>query len=426
MDMARQVERIATVEAGGATASALFQQLNSPLGVALLTLLAYGAYAIARLLSLGGDITRFTLASDKFIPAAAARAVGLSVQTRGYGYDGQFYYLLALNPFAAHPALAGAHFDLPAYRAQRILYPLLAWALGLGGRPALVPWMLVAINLAAIVAIGALGAKLAQRMGIAPLWGAALAFYPGLPLSLAGDLAEPLALSCALGGLLCARDRRWGWVALLLSLAVLTRETTALLAAALLAAALLARLTPLPALRLPTLRLIPLDEWRGAALAGLAPLLVALGWQAALLARFGQLGLVAAGSNNLGFPLLGLFEGVVAWFVLWPPLIVALHTVYVIYLLALAELTRRALLRQRRANQQADWLTLAWAGYLLMTLCLSIFVWDYYWNFLRGAIELATLSLLLLMAASPRVRRFALTATLALWLVTFVVSVAMV
>jgi hypothetical protein len=69
---------------------------------------------------------------------------------------------------------------------------------------------------------------------------------------------------------------------------------------------------------------------------------------------------------------------------------------------------------------------LAWAGYLLMTLCLSLFVWDYYWNFLRGAIELAMLSLLLLLAASPRLRRFALAASLALWLVTFLVNVAMV
>jgi len=37
---------------------------------------------------------------------------------------------------------------------------------------------------------------------------------------------------------------------------------------------------------------------------------------------------------------------------------------------------------------------------------------------LRGVIELALLSLLLLVAASPRLRRFALGATLALWLLT--------
>jgi hypothetical protein len=403
--MAQELEQ-ADVTAASIGAPGWLQRLNSARGAALLTLLAYGLAFVARLVSLGGDISRFTLASDKFIPAASARAVGLSVLTRGYGYDGQFYYLLALNPLAAHPALAGAHFDLPAYRAQRILYPLLTWALSLGGRPALVPWMLVAINLAAIAAIGALGAKLAQRLSVAPLWGATLAFYPGLLVSLLGDLAEPLAMACALGGLLCALDRRWGWTALLLSLAVLARETTALLAIALLVAGLLARLT--------SLRLIERERWRGAALAGLTPLVVALGWQAVLLAHWGKLGLVAAGSNNLGLPLLGLLEGVVAWHVLWPPLTQALHAVELLYLLALVELARRSLSQRLRVG----WVALAWAGYALLALCLTLFVWDYYWSFLRGVIELALLSLLLLVAASPRLRRFALGATLALWLLT--------
>lgn len=425
--MAQEIEQV-DVAAASIGAPGWLRRLNSARGAALLTLLAYGLAVVARLVSLGGDISRFTLASDKFIPSASARAVGLSVLTRGYGYDGQFYYLLALNPFATHPALAGAHFDLPAYRAQRILYPLLTWALSLGGRPALVPWMLVAINLAAIVAIGALGAKLAQRLGVAPLWGVTLAFYPGLLVSLMGDLAEPLAMACALGGLLCALDRRWGWTALLLSLAVLGRETTALLAIALLAVALMEgffteRIASDLKRRFPSLGstrravlggLLAGSTWPYAALAGLAPLLVALGWQAVLLAHWGKLGLVAAGSNNLGLPLLGLLEGVVAWHVLWPPLTQALHAVELLYLLALAELARRALSLRLRVG----WVALAWAGYALLAICLTLFVWDYYWSFLRGAIELALLSLLALVAASPRLRCFALGATLTLWLLT--------
>jgi len=107
--MAQELEQ-ADVTAASIGAPGWLQRLNSARGAALLTLLAYGLAFVARLVSLGGDISRFTLASDKFIPAASARAVGLSVLTRGYGYDGQFYYLLALNPLAAHPALAGAHF----------------------------------------------------------------------------------------------------------------------------------------------------------------------------------------------------------------------------------------------------------------------------------------------------------------------------
>ncbi len=431
--MAQQVGRIergVASLAGPTAAGALLKRLrrlNSPLGVALLTLLAYGLFIAVRLHGFSGDLSRFVMAGDRFIPAASAHAVGLSVQTRAYGYDGQFYYLLALNPFSAQPALPGAHFDLPAYRAQRILYPLLTWLLSLGGRPALVPLMLVAVNLAAIVAIGAIGARLAQRLGVAPLWGLALAFYPGLLLSLAGDLAEPLALACALGGVLCARDRRWGWTALLLSLAVLARETTAIFAVALLmAGAVTGATTYIRRRRDGRDLLLPSPSggeaggggWRSAALAGLTPLLVALGWQAVLLWHWGKLGLLAAGGNNLGLPLVGLFEGFVAWHILWPPLLQAMHYLDVLYLLALAEMTRRVIVRERRGG----FLALAWLGYAAMALCLTVFVWDYYWNFLRGAIELGLLSLLLLFTASPRTRRFALVATLALWLVTFIAS----
>jgi hypothetical protein len=431
--MAQQVARIEQDGASVArqTAAGALRRLwwlNSPLGVALLTLLAYGLFFAVRLHGFGGDLSRFVMAGDRFIPAASARAVGLSVQAHSYGYDGQFYYLLALNPFSAQPALPGAHFDLPAYRAQRILYPLLVWLLSLGGRPALVPLMLVAINLAAIVAIGVIGARLARRLGVAPLWGLALAFYPGLLLSLAGDLAEPLALACALGALLCVVGQsqpRWCWAALLLSLAVLARETTAIFAVALLVAGAITGATACIRRHRGGSELLLLspygrgaggEVWRGAALAGAVPLLVALGWQAVLLWRWGKLGLLAAGGNNLGLPLVGLFEGFVAWHILWPPLLQAMQYLDVAYLLALAEMTRRVIVRERRIG----FLALAWLGYAAMALCLTVFVWDYYWNFLRGAIELGMLSLLLLLTGSPRMRRFALVATLALWLVTFI------
>ncbi|HEX8995497.1 MAG TPA: hypothetical protein VF812_05665 [Ktedonobacterales bacterium] len=425
--MAQQAERIGggierAVAESPRWTSGWAPRLNSPLGVALLTLVAYGVFTLVRLHSFGDDVSRFVMAGDAFIPARVAARVGLSVKLHSGGYDGQFYYLLALNPFSPHAALPGARFDLPAYRAQRILYPALVWALSLGGRPALVPTLLVLVNLAAIVAVGALGAQLARRAGVAPLWGVVVAFYPGLLLSLARDLSEPLALACALGGLLCALDRRWGWTALLLSLAVLARETTALFALALLVAGLLARLTPLPTVRVPAIRLVAREDWRGATLAGLAPLLVAVGWQVTLLLRWGKFGALAAGSNNLGVPLLGLVEGFVAWSVLWPPLLQLMQYADVAYLLGLAEVTRRMLWRQRRA----DVLALAWGLYVALTLALSVYVWDYYWNFLRGAIELGIVSLLLLLRASPRLRRVALTATLALWLLTFIASAPLV
>ena len=64
------------------------------------------------------------------------------------GYDGQFAYWIARDP---RPTAAGPHLDVPAYRYQRIVYPLLAWALA-AGQAAAVPWTLVLINVAAQLA----------------------------------------------------------------------------------------------------------------------------------------------------------------------------------------------------------------------------------------------------------------------------------
>ncbi|HZC04369.1 MAG TPA: hypothetical protein VE338_01905 [Ktedonobacterales bacterium] len=438
--MSQQVQRAERVGMGfvqRVAASQLVRRLDTPLGVALITLVAYGLFIVVRLHGFGGDVSRFAIASSHFIPVRSARAVGLSVQTRGYGYDGQFYYLLALDPFSPHPALPGARYDLAAYRAQRILYPLVVWLLSLGGRPALVTFMLVAVNLAAVSAIGGIGALLARRLGVAPRWGLLLALYPGLLVSVAGDLAEPLALACALGAILCMANRpqpRWGWAALLLSLAVLARETTALVALALFLSGQLVNvfvysygkagsrqpLAPTSAPETPLAWLVPAGQWRRSVLAGAIPLVVALCWQVVLLLRWGHVGLFAAGGNNLGAPLIGIVEGAVAWSLLWPPLIQALHYLDVAYLLALAEVTRRRLWGLWR---RLDYVAVAWAMSLALTLCLTVFVWDYYWSFLRGAIELAMLSLLFLLTASPRVRRFALAATFTLWLLTFIANI---
>src|SRR5262245_62003051 len=62
------------------------------------------------------------------------------------GYDGQFIYYFARDGWAALP-----HIDNPPYRLQRILYPLLArWAAL--GHAAAIPWTMVAINAASIIA----------------------------------------------------------------------------------------------------------------------------------------------------------------------------------------------------------------------------------------------------------------------------------
>lgn len=408
------------VEEKSSRAQALARWINSPWGPLALAFVAYGIFILERLRLFHGDVSRFVAAGDVFFTPGPAAKVGLTVIHHNIGYDGQFYYLLALNPFGPHPALAGATFDSAPYRAQRILYPFLVWLFTLGGHARYVPLAMLLVNFAAVVACAALVALIARRQGVAPSLAAMVIFYPGLLLSLGRDLSEPLALACALGGVICALDRRWRWAALLLSLAVLARETTALLGLALLLAAVLARLTPLPTLRLPAVRLVAREEWRGAALAGLAPLLVAVAWQVVLLLRWGQMGVLAGGPKNVGAPFAGIYQALSNWPTLpWPLEYYRTNQAEALYLLALAALVAYTLATQRRGG----FLALAWGSYLLLGLCLTAIVWLEDWAFMRAMMEYGVLGLLLLTTARPGVRQAALLATMIVWGMVFVTHV---
>ena len=148
-----------------------------------------------------------------------------------YGYDGQFFYRLAINPLNFHHTAYGITMDRP-YRYMRIGYPALTWLLSLG-QHSLIPVMLVAVNIAAIGALGYLGAMFAAEGGRHALAGLLLPGYFGLITSLSRDTAEPLAAVCLLAGLLAVRARRPVLAGALLAYGALTRETVMVAVAAL-------------------------------------------------------------------------------------------------------------------------------------------------------------------------------------------------
>jgi hypothetical protein len=136
--------------------------------------------------------------------------------------DGIYYHAIAQEPFGT--AVRNV------YRRERILYPLVAYVLGLG-RPALISWTLVLANWAAII----LGTEILYRLLLrarAPGW-IALAYgaWPGLGLALMKDTAEPVTyLSALLGIWWLERGRPLiGYSALLGAL--LGRETAVFLVA---------------------------------------------------------------------------------------------------------------------------------------------------------------------------------------------------
>ena len=146
------------------------------------------------------------------------------------GYDGQFYYRLALDPVNWDKTAFGITMD-QSYRYTRIGYPILAWLVSLGQHQ-LVPVALVAINLVAVAAMAYLGAMFARDAGRHALWGLAFAAYFGLVISVGRDTAEPLAEACMLGGLLAYRRNRPLLATAAFAVGAITRETILLAPAA--------------------------------------------------------------------------------------------------------------------------------------------------------------------------------------------------
>jgi hypothetical protein len=197
-----------------------------PGSIALLTALAF---VLARWqLWAKGDITRFILVGRHFATPSQLPP-GIAVAPT-YGYDGQFFYRLALNPVNFSHIAYGIRVDQP-YRYMRIGYPWLTW-LASFGQHVLVPVMLVVVNIVAIGAMGYLGGMFARQGGRHALAGLVLPAYFGLLTSLSRDTAEPLAAACLLGGLLAIRARRPVLAGLLLAYGALTRESVMVAVAA--------------------------------------------------------------------------------------------------------------------------------------------------------------------------------------------------
>lgn len=91
--------------------------------------------AIAAQWQCGDGFTSLIAVGDRFYERALPefKEAQPRVFENSYGYDGQFYAQIALDPSIQHPQFERA-IDNLSYRARRILMPAAAWALG-GGDP---------------------------------------------------------------------------------------------------------------------------------------------------------------------------------------------------------------------------------------------------------------------------------------------------
>ena len=206
----------------------LLQRWDSPALPLVITAVIYFILIFVTVRNQDYDFSYFVFASGRWCKAGEVPK-GLTVRPPGTGYDGQFYYRLALDPFTSKVTDFGITLDNPAYRHQRILYPLIVWGLSFGCIDC-VPVLMVVVNFVCLCVLGWLGGVFARSMRLHSLWGLAFPFYPGFLLSLLRDLTDILCASLLLASLILVRRHKHLPATLLFILATLTRETVLLVA----------------------------------------------------------------------------------------------------------------------------------------------------------------------------------------------------
>lgn len=204
---------------------------------------------------------------------------GLIVFKESDGYDGQYFYYIAREPF---PSADG--FSDP-FRYQRIGYPLLVHLFSLGREP-LIPYMMPIVNLLAVTVGCGYLIKLLHGYHLSPWYAVLYGLNPGQILAIQNDLADPVYAAAAIGGLYHWERKHLIRLTLLFTFAMLTRESTILF------------LLPVLAMELWKRR------W-GAVAALSTPPLIFFSYQVFLWWQTGELGL-SSSSRNLALPFFGL------------------------------------------------------------------------------------------------------------------------
>lgn len=206
-----------------------FVNSNSVSCPVIITLLLYSSFMFVKLAKSDFDFSVFVVAGDRFVDVSNT-PTRIHVLPDSDGYDGQFYYRLALDPFTNEATKHGVTLDVPAKRQQRIAYPLLVW-LFTTGDSRFVPAALVLINLLAVTGTALVAALLLRSLGRRTVLACFFSCYPGFVVSFAWDMAEILAVFWVLLGLYACLRRRFLLGAITLSIGVMTRETTLLVPA---------------------------------------------------------------------------------------------------------------------------------------------------------------------------------------------------
>jgi hypothetical protein len=197
-----------------------------PAAVFLAAALLWAALlAVIAAVRYGGDARAFLCLGDRMRHPAALAGIP---RNSAYGYDGQYYATLALDPLL-HSSDTVASLDAPLYRAGRVGVPLAAWVLGLGHpAAALLSYQLLCWGGCLLaVYLAALWLRDEQR---SPLWALLIAAFAGLATSMFRSTPDGAAVALVLLALLLDRRGRPAGAIAALAAATLARETSVLAA----------------------------------------------------------------------------------------------------------------------------------------------------------------------------------------------------
>jgi len=256
-------------------------------GPALIVGLVLAVYLGVILVRAGGDPLTLARVGDGFRNGQPL--------SRNEGYDGQFSYFIALDP---RPSVVREHLDVPAYRYQRILYPLLARLLALG-QPKFIPWTLIAVNFVAHIVGTYLVEQWLTLHSVSRWYALTYGLWAGLLMAARLDFNEPVCYALVAGALLSHQRSRYWLSALCLALALFAKETALLFWIALIVSLMLTRTVRPSFFTLSPLHLVTLS------------ILPFIAFQFFLYRTFGSLGLTSGGYLATPFeiiPYLGLWR----------------------------------------------------------------------------------------------------------------------
>jgi hypothetical protein len=189
------------------------KKLTSGLAPALVTLALMAAVVGSVIIVANGDAMALVQMGSRFEN---------HVVNGTWGYDGQFYYYIARD---LNPQTTAAYLDIPAYRYQRILYPLMAHIISFGNL-ALIPWVMVILSVLAQAMGTWMVAKILDSWGINVWFALVYGMWIGFGLAVRTVMAEPLAFGLVAGAWLANQRGRLGLTWVLLGLSLFAKEVT--------------------------------------------------------------------------------------------------------------------------------------------------------------------------------------------------------